>query len=168
MQTKECIRSRRSVRGYNDSIVDYDVVEKLVADATLAPSGMNRQPWKFLILSDKEKIEKITSFSASQSDWIKTAQYLLFVFLDRSSSYNEERDLMAIGAAIENFMLSAYDEGIGSCWLGGILSNTGEILDIIDFNNQDCLLKAIITVGKYDPSETIAKRKPLEDVLIKE
>ena len=99
--------------------------------------------------------------------WIKTSQYLLFVFLDKSSSYNEERDLMAIGAAIENFMLSAYDEGIGTCWLGGILSNTDEIWDIINFNDPDCLLKAVITVGKYDDTNIIAKRKPLEDVLVK-
>ena len=167
MQTKECIRKRRSIRGHNDSPIEYSVVEKLVEDAALAPSGMNRQPWKFLILSNKEKIEKIASFSASQGSWIKTAQYLLFVFLDTASSYNEERDLMAIGAAIENFMLSAHDEGIGTCWLGGVLSNTSEILDIIDFNNSECLLKAIITVGKYEPSEPVVKRKRMEEILIK-
>ena len=58
MQTKECIRKRRSIRGYNDSPIEYSVVEKLVEDAALAPSGMNRQPWKFLILSNKEKSKK--------------------------------------------------------------------------------------------------------------
>ena len=167
MQTKECIRTRRSIRGYNGSAIDYAVIEKLVEDATLAPSGMNRQPWKFVVLADTDKIEKIASFSSSQRDWIKTAQYLLFVFLDKASSYNEERDLMAIGAAIQNFMLSAHDEGIGSCWLGGILSNTNEILDIIGFDNSDCLLKAIITVGKYDSTANVAKRKPLAEVLVK-
>lgn len=167
MQTKECIRNRRSIRGYNDLPIEYSDVERLVEDATLAPSGMNRQPWKFVILSDKDKIEKIASFSASQGNWIKTSQYLLFVFLDKSSSYNEERDLMAIGASIENFMLSAYDEGIGTCWLGGILSSTDEILDIIGFNDPDCLLKAIITVGKYDETNISANRKPLEEVLVK-
>ena len=167
MQTKDCIRSRRSIRGYNDFPIEYSVVEKLVEDATLAPSGMNRQPWKFVIVGEKEKIEKVSSFSASQGNWIKTSQYLLFVFLDKASSYNEERDLMAIGAAIENFMLSAKDEDIGTCWLGGILSNTDEILDIIGFNDPYCLLKAIITVGKYDETNILAKRKPLEDVLVK-
>ena len=167
MQTKECIRKRRSIRGYNNSEIEYSVIEKLVEDATLAPSGMNRQPWKFLIVEDKEKIEKIASFSESQGNWIKTAKYLLFVFLDKAVSYNEERDLMAIGAAIENFMLSACDEGIGTCWLGGILSYTEEILKITEFNDESCALKAILTIGKFDDNGASPNRKPLADVLIK-
>ncbi len=167
MNTKECIQNRRSIRGYNGDEIPYEVIEALVIDATLAPSGMNRQPWKFLIVSDKEKIEKISSYSASQGNWIKTSKYLLFVFLDKKSSYNEERDLMAIGAAIQNFMLSAYDEGIGTCWLGGILSSEKELLDIIDFHDEECKLKAIITIGKFEKKNIEPTRKPLSEILIK-
>ncbi|MBE6890733.1 MAG: nitroreductase family protein [Ruminococcaceae bacterium] len=167
MQTKECIRKRRSIRGYTDEPIEYSVIEKLVEDATLAPSGMNRQPWKFLIVSDKNKIEKISELSESQGNWIKTSKYLLFVFLDKSASYNSERDLMSIGASIENFMLSACDEGIGTCWLGGILSYTDEILNIIGYGDDNLSLKAIITLGKFEDKEIVPNRKPFADVLIK-
>lgn len=166
MQTKECIAKRRSIRGYNGESVSREEVLHLVEYAALAPSGMNRQPWKFHVESNLENIEKIASFSSSQKDWIKTSQHLLFVFLDKESSYNEERDLMGLGASIENFMLAACDDGIGTCWLGGVLSNTAEILDIVGIKDDSLSLKAIITVGRFDDKELIPTRKPMSEILI--
>lgn len=166
MQTKDCISKRRSIRGYNDESVERSAVERLVGDAVLAPSGMNRQPWKFYIESDSKAIMKIASYSSSQGEWIKTAKHLLFVFLDKNSSYNEECDLMAIGAAIENFMLSACDEGIGTCWLGGILSSSESILEDIGVKDAGISLKAVITVGRFDGEGAAPVRKAINEVLI--
>ena len=166
MQTKDCIEKRRSIRGYNNESISREDVLNLLEYAILAPSGMNRQPWKFHIESDKNNIEKIASYSSSQRDWIKSSQHLLFVFLDKGSSYNEERDLMSIGAAIENFLLAACDENIGTCWLGGVLSSTEEILDLVGIKDDSLSLKAIITLGKFEDKGAVSNRKPMSDVLI--
>lgn len=166
METHKCIYERRSVRRYDDSPVEYAKIKQCVADASMAPSGMNRQPWKFSILMEKDKIEKIAALSASQGGWIKTASCLVFVFFDKNSSYNREKDLMAIGAAVQTFMLAAKDNGIGTCWLGGILDRKEEILDIIDFHDQSCEMEAIIAAGYSEGKAKEPVRKPLEKILI--
>jgi len=52
---------------------------------------------------------------------IKSADKVILVFLDRASSYHYEKDLLAVGACIQNMLLAAFSLGIGSCWLGEIL-----------------------------------------------
>jgi len=51
------------------------------------------------------------------------APVIIAVFLDKHSSYDREKDIMAIGACIHNMLLEIHSQGIGPCWVGEILRN---------------------------------------------
>ena len=55
----EVIKSRRSIRKFQDKPVDDDTIRKIIEMGTWAPSGLNNQPWKFVIIKDKELKDKI-------------------------------------------------------------------------------------------------------------
>ena len=96
------------------------VINNILEAGRFAPSGLNNQPWRFLLLSGEEKdaIARFTKCGAI----IKNADKIVLVFLDQKTSYHEEKDLMAIGACIQNMLLAATYQKMGSCWLGEILN----------------------------------------------
>ena len=78
------IKSRRSVRKYIDKEIPEEVLREIVDCARLAPSGNNRQPWAFLVITDQDKKEKIASL-ARYGKFIKEAGACIGVFIDESA-----------------------------------------------------------------------------------
>jgi nitroreductase len=60
MELDACIRGRRSVRSYEDKTVPKELIEAVLEAGTWAPTGMNRQPWKFIVIENKELIRYIS------------------------------------------------------------------------------------------------------------
>ena len=71
----------------------------------------------------------------------------------------------AIGAAIENILLSAYEMGLGTCWIGEILKREKEVNELLGVSEK-LELMAMITIGYHEKCECLGKRKALNDVLI--
>lgn len=59
-QVIENIYQRRAVRKYKNVSIGRDVIDELIMAGKMAPSAMNRQPWKFYVLTDPERIKKIS------------------------------------------------------------------------------------------------------------
>src|SRR5574342_163197 len=59
MELFDAIRTRRSIRGYTDQPIPTEVIERLLAAATWAPSAHNRQPWRFAVLTAPETKERL-------------------------------------------------------------------------------------------------------------
>ena len=57
MNTLEAIAQRRSIRKYKEAPVPDELIEKVLAAATQAPSGMNRQPWHFVVVKEDKRME---------------------------------------------------------------------------------------------------------------
>ena len=60
MEFKDVIYGRRSVREYSDKKIDDDVIKEILDAAMWAPSGVNIQPWYYVVIKSKEGLEKIT------------------------------------------------------------------------------------------------------------
>jgi nitroreductase len=60
MELDACIRGRRSVRRYEDKAVPREIVDKLLEAGVSAPSGMNAQPWRFVVIQNREIINKLS------------------------------------------------------------------------------------------------------------
>ena len=120
MEVKDAVRKRRSVRKYKDKLPTEGDVKKILSAAIWAPSGLNNQPWKFKVLKGQEK-DAIACFTDSE-DVIKEAPIAICVFVDKKVSYNRDKDILAIGASIQNMLLQAYELGLATCWLGEILN----------------------------------------------
>ena len=89
MELKEAIEKRYSVRGFTDEPVPVDILAELVRRAGLAPSINNAQPWKFLVLRDKEKIGELSNivrdkvqrtFADRRQNIQKTVEYFTTIF----------------------------------------------------------------------------------------
>ena len=158
------IRSRRSVRKFKKESVSGKTIEKIIEAGRWAPSGLNNQPWRFIVL-DGEKKNSLTKYT-HYSYIVKDADKVILVFLDKKSSYNYEKDLMAIGACIQNMLLYIHSQKLGCCWLGEILNKRKEIKKFL--NTSDCLeLEAVLALGWPLEQNKNGKRKQLKALFLK-
>jgi len=161
MDVKEAILNRKSIRKYTEELVSEEKILEILEAGRWAPSGLNNQPWKFVIVREKkEELASLTKYG----NVIRDANQCLAVFLDQASSYNRTKDLLAIGAAIQNMLLRAYSLGIGTCWLGEILNRKEEVNILLEIP-QEMELVAVIALG-YPNEKPISTRKKLDELII--
>ena len=163
MNALKLIKQRRSVRRYKKRRVPATVVKHILEAGRWAPSGLNNQPWRFLVLEGKEKdtLAKYTHYAPI----IKSADKTICVFLDMQASYNYEKDLLSVGACIQNMLLFMHSVGLGACWLGEILNKRKGISKT--FGIPPFLhLEAVIAVGYPSSGTRRGKRKGLSKLQI--
>ena len=164
MDIIDCIRSRRSVRNYIKKSIDQSLIHKMIENAIWAPSGKNGQPWKFKVVTDKGMIEKISNLSI-HSRWMRNAPCFIFVFLDKDRSYHYIKDVQSCGAVIQTLLLCAQAYGLGSCWVGEILSKSETVMDILGLSDHNIELMALVTVG-YCESGAKASRRSVDEFIL--
>jgi nitroreductase len=115
MDAFEAIMSRRSVRKYTDQKVSYEIVEELLKAAMNAPSANNTQPWHFVVIDERQLLDRIPEFHP-YSSMLYFAPLAIAVCGDSriSSSYW----VQDCSAATENILLAAHAGGLGAVWLG--------------------------------------------------
>lgn len=137
MDVFSAISRRRTIRRFRDSKVADLLLEKLVEAARLAPSASNRQILEYITVNDKA----LCSAIFDHLDWgghadggdappegRRPAAYIVILINRNISSSGGGHDA---GAAVQNILLSAYDSGLGSCWLRSFDSDKiRELLDI--------------------------------------
>ena len=122
MKLEDAIKKRQSVRKYSDSKPDWKKIVKAIDAGRYAPVAGNIFSAKFILVSDKEKIEKIKD--ACQQDFIGKAHYIVVVVSDDvkvEKSFDEDGKKFArqqAGAVIENFLLELVAQGLVTCWIG--------------------------------------------------
>ena len=165
MDILDIIRQRRSVRKYKkDTPADNDI-KRILESARWAPSGMNNQPWRFLVIKDQARKLGLAGFT-KYGNIIKDAPVAIVVCMDIADSYNRDKDLMAIGACIQNMCLQAHSMGLATCWLGEILNRKQEVCNYLNLD-EDLELMAVITLGYPDENITKGDRRALEKLKIK-
>ena len=115
------IFKRTSVRSYSDKKITSEQIEKLMQAAMAAPSGCNAQPWEFVVIQNKDTMNKIMEIHPFSS-MLKEAPLVIMVCADiekfPSKVPNVELWPQDCSAATQNIMLEATVMGIGSVWLG--------------------------------------------------
>jgi nitroreductase len=166
MDLLEGIYSRRSVRQYTGQEVDKSLLLEIIEAGTWAPSGLNNQPWRFVIIQEqgwRHNLARLTQYSRI----IETASACIAVFVDRKAMYNDVKDYQAIGACLQNMLLAAHALGLGAVWLGEILKSSSEVRALLELP-EDLELMAVIAVGYPDVQNQVSNRKELAGVLLKE
>ena len=131
METIEAIKTRRSVREFTDEKVDDKTIEKIIDAGRWAPSGLNNQAWRFIIVQNhdtKEALSGLTHYGLI----IKNAPVLIVVFLDSEHLYDRTKDVQSIGACIQNMLLAIHSLGLGGVWLGEILKKKEMVNKILE------------------------------------
>ena len=162
----DAITNRRSIRNYTDQEIDQDTVHKIIKAGIWAPSGLNNQPWRFVIIKDKSIRAKIAE-QTHYSHIVLTAPCLIAVYLDRNAMYDDIKDAQSAGACIQNMLLATEALGLGAVWLGQILKNKDAVRNILDLD-ESLELMAVIAIGHPSRRDQESQRKPLTEFIIKQ
>jgi len=160
------ILNRRSVREFTDKTVSRGDISIILNSGHWAPSGLNNQPWRFIVIRDRDTIQKLSECT-HYSGIVAGAPLLIATFLDNETSYNRTKDLEAIGAAVENMLLTCCDLGLGGVWLGEILNQKEKVNSILDCPS-DLELMAVLAIGEPVPKERTSTRRALSEIVFDE
>lgn len=130
MDFSDLIVIRQSVRNYADKPVEEEKLAQLVEAVRLAPSASNSQPWKLIIVNDRDLKEKVAKATFSKlisfNKFTQQAPVLGILVIEKPKVITQiggklkdrEFSLIDIGIAAEHFCLQAADLGLGTCMLG--------------------------------------------------
>lgn len=163
---QDAIRRRRSIRDFTGDAVSRDDLHKIVEAGVWAPSGLNNQPWRFILVRDRATREELAPLT-SYSHIIRGAQALIVVFLDKDAMYNEVKDHQSAGACIQNMLLCAEELGLGAVWLGQILQNKEQVNTLFSLDDSYDLM-AVLALGYPQHRNQKSQRKPLADFILQE
>jgi len=158
------ISQRRSIRRFSSRTIDTQKVMNILEAGRWAPSGLNNQPWRFIVVNNtviKNAIAQCTEYSST----VKNAACVILVFLDKKQSYNRTKDVQAIGACIQNMLLQATASGIATCWLGEILNQKNKVNAVVKLKARHELMAAIAC--GYSKQAGRSRRIPLKKILLK-
>ncbi|KAA2395930.1 nitroreductase family protein [Alistipes onderdonkii] len=115
----DVIMTRTSVRAYRDCPVGADTVELLLRAAMAAPSAVNRQPWAFVVVDDRELLRELSG-ALPFAKMAAHAPLAVVVCGDLSRNPGASGDwwVMDASAASENLLLAAHALGLGAVWTG--------------------------------------------------
>ncbi len=167
MRIPDIIRDRKSIRAFTAQEISDAEAETLVESACLAPSAGNLQPWEFVVVREPGVKRRLVSAAHGQS-FISKAPVVFVVCAvpGRSASGYGSRGrglycLQDTAAAIQNLLLTAIANGLGSCWIGAFdEGRTAEALGL----PEGVRPVAIVPVGYPAESPRHRPRRPVKQV----
>jgi len=158
MSVYDTVRTVLAVRNYTDTPVSVEAQRRILEAGRLSGSARNRQPWHFVVVDDQTTIGEVAAL-ARTGPYIAGAPLLILVAIERTS----QLAVADASRAIQSMVLTAWDEGIGSNWVGfGGLTDIAELVGIPDTYD----LFAVLPFGY--PVDSIGKgekdRKPLDEI----
>ena len=114
----ENIMTRTSVRKFKDQPVEAEKVETMLRAAMAAPTAMNKQPWHFVVVNDREALSRLAG-EGGRGNMVRTAPLAIVVCGDLTKAADGERQQFWIqdaSAAAENLLLAAHAVGLGAVW----------------------------------------------------
>ena len=187
MNLKEAIMGRRSVRKYKNIPVSEEDIRDIIEAGLMAPSASNLQPWYFVAVSRRDKLDEIRDTMQKVSQIVmpsledrfknyprivaETRHFismlgdaplcvLVFLYKDDETYQRKETELMqSTAAAIENMLLTAYDKGIGSCWMTSPLESGLNAALKEKFAPEKGKMVALLTFGYPDQEPKMPRRR---------
>jgi len=153
MEVSEAIRARRSVRSFRDDPVPDAVLDKVLEAGRVAPSASNRQPWHFIVVKDPARRKALSE--GRHAKFLKNCPVVIVGCGDKMRA--EEWFMVDVTIALENMVIEATSEGLGTCWIGSFSGKSVRRLLKIPDNFE---VVAMLAVGY--PKE--ASRKTIEEI----
>jgi nitroreductase len=158
----DLLKSRRSIRSYQDKPIPQDLILQILEAGRWAPTGANLQPWHFIVVTDAEtrkRIGEVARFFFFKSSHVKNAPVILVLgFETRKGKYGRYDATLAGG----NMIMIATALGLGTCWIGAFdEARVKEILEI----PKNIEVIALITLGYSNEKAETPPRIELEKIV---
>jgi nitroreductase len=113
------IFGRRSIRLYASGAVSDEAIQKMLEAAMAAPSAAAKDPWRFVVIRDRQTLSAIAA-ALPNGQMIASAALGIAVCGDLQAAHDRQLSylLQDCSAAIENLLLCVHVLGLGACWLG--------------------------------------------------
>ncbi len=173
-QVLEVIKRRKSIRKYSSRAVEKEKIIKMAEAARLSPSASNKQPWRFVAVTDPDLVKQATASAlGSINAWARSAPCLMVgcsVRKDVITHWIAEAasgvkfHILDLGIAMEHMVLQAEALGLSTCWVGWFSERKlKKILNI----PAGWRVVSLLTVGyKHEKLAPKTKKKlPLEKIL---
>jgi nitroreductase len=156
----EKILNRRSIRKYKKEKVPDEVKNKILEAGRQAPSASNRQSWHFILVEDQASKEKL-----SKGKWSGFVKDSSFVVIGVSLPIDEggrKWGIVDVTIALQNMVLAAEVQGVGSCWIGDFREDELKL----EFGIPEAAkVVALIPFGLPDEKPGPRTKKPLNEIL---
>lgn len=110
----DILRNRRSIRRYENRPVEQEKIDILIEAALRSPSSRGFNPWEFIVVTDPERLSKLSESKPHGASFIRNAPLGIVVLADPGKS-----DVWVEDASIASIILhlTAESLGLGSCWI---------------------------------------------------
>ena len=160
MSVYEKIITRRTIRQFAAQPITEEILENLVNAGRLAPSGANLQPLEFIVIDDEEITKEVfpclkwAAYIAPEGNPRPGQEPKAYVIVVVNRDIRPQGFEWDVGAAMENMILTAWEEGIGSCWLLSI--------------DRDRLRQVLSIPENYRIDSVLALGYPAEESVVEE
>lgn len=175
MEFMDAVRARRSIRAFDGRPVDRSLIAELIDAATYAPSRFNVQPWHFHVTTGdaRNRVAEVMALTTAHlneyidilgADMVEYAARFYAdlgnapVVIGISAKHVEDPtdwldDTIAVGAALENFLLSAVDHGLAACSLTAPHWVRDRLMDALGVpEGSDIMALIVLGYGAEEPS----------------
>ena len=173
MDVLQAINERRSIRRFKSDPVSADIIRTIIDAGIKAPSGKNRQPWEFIVVTGDKRAEMVRAMRAGieaskarhinvgsaeySANVMEQAPVTILIFNPYGKVPWQEKsisdqimdtvDVQSIGAAIQNMILAAQSLGLGSLWICDVFAAYEEICRWL---KKNCQMIAALSLGYAD------------------
>jgi nitroreductase len=179
----ETINMRRSIRSYEAKPVPRDLMNAVIAAGNEAPSAMNSQPWRFVVVEDPAAKKKLLGAALPQvkkiTEQVKDVDPERYASIKKRYAelpdpvyYSAPTIVFVIGngryadhscpLACENMMLAAYSLGLGSCWVGfgAMVTEDGSVRELLGLQEGDSIFGPILLGYPKGQTNRPPKKEP--------
>lgn len=159
MSILDSIINRRSIRRYQKKEIPKEVLLQILEAGRQAPSAVNRQPIRFVIVSDQNILKDLCNTVITR--FVKEAPAVIVGCADVKSLMTGKWAVVDTTIAMENMVIAAWALGIGSCWIGAC--NEQKVKEMLKIP-KDWKVVALVTLGYPDEQPKQKKKKSIEEL----
>lgn len=164
MEIIEAIRSRRSIRKYQERAIEPERLIRVLDAGRIAPSAKNLQDWKFIVVRDGEKRRRLAEAAMGQAQ-VAAAPVVIAACATKPDNIMPCGQLcypIDLAIALDHMSLAAVAEGLGTCWIGAFYEDrVKEILGI----PAGVRVTSMLTLGYPAESPAARPRKRQEEIV---
>jgi nitroreductase len=164
MNVMEAIKTRRSIRGYQDKPVEEEKLLQVLEAGRLAPSSANRQEWRFVVVRDAEARMKLMS-AAKNQPFVGQAPVIIACCAETDKhvmTCGEMCYSIDVAIAVDHMTLAAWELGLGTCWIGAFYAD--QVRQILGIPG-DVPVVELLSLGYPEKVPSSTSRLPLEEIV---
>jgi len=164
MELMQAIRTRRSIRSFQNKPIEDEKLRAVLDAGRLAPSAGNRQEWRFVAVRDPKKRAQLVE-AANNQKFVGEAPVILVACAETDAhlmSCGEPCYPIDIAIALDHITLKAVEEGLGTCWIGAF--NQAAVKEILGIPESIRVVE-LMPLGYPADQPAARPRLALEDIV---